>query len=77
MRAPTVLTAALAASLVLAFGAAFSQDGAPVKTGPRLTGTPQPLALERVPARGTRVGAQEPVGRSQTRRALRWRLYPI
>jgi cytochrome c-type protein NapB len=52
MRAPTVLKGALAACLVLAFGAAFSQDGAPVKTVPRLTGTPQPMALERVPALG-------------------------
>jgi cytochrome c-type protein NapB len=42
----------MAACLVLAFGAALSQDGAPVKTVPRLTGTPQPMALERVPALG-------------------------
>ena len=44
MRARTVLGAALAACIVLVFGAAFSQEGAPVKIVPRLTGTAQPIA---------------------------------
>ena len=52
MRSRTFLGAAPAAGLVLAFGAAVSQEGAPVKIVPRLTGTADPMALERVPALG-------------------------
>ncbi|MGW9330361.1 nitrate reductase cytochrome c-type subunit [Bosea sp. NPDC055594] len=52
MRARTVLGAALAACIVLVFGAAFSQEGAPVKIVPRLTGTAQPMELDKVPALG-------------------------
>ena len=52
MRSRTLLGAVLAAGLVLAFGAAISQEGAPVKIVPRLTGTADPMALERVPALG-------------------------
>lgn len=35
-----------------ALGAAISQEGAPVKIVPRLTGTADPMAPERVPALG-------------------------
>ena len=52
MRSWTVLAAALSAAIVFAFGAAVSQEGAPVKIVPRVTGNAAPMALERIPPLG-------------------------
>ena len=51
MRSWTLLGTALAAFVVLTVGA-LSQDGAPIRIVPRVTGNAQPMELERVPALG-------------------------
>ncbi|MGA0530789.1 nitrate reductase cytochrome c-type subunit [Hansschlegelia sp. KR7-227] len=66
MRGSAFLGAALAGCLVLTFGAALSQEGAPVKIVPRLTGAAQPMALERIP----------PLGRPVIDDVRRMRNYP-
>jgi cytochrome c-type protein NapB len=62
----TVLAAAAAACLVLAFGAAFSQEGGVVRIVPRVTGNAQPMALEHIP----------PLGRPVVDDVKRMRNYP-
>lgn len=49
MRSRTLLGAAMAACLVLAFGAASSQEGGPIKIIPRLTGVVPQLSLQPIP----------------------------
>ncbi|MEN5082326.1 nitrate reductase cytochrome c-type subunit [Bosea sp. TWI1241] len=66
MRSWPLLAAFVAAAVVLAFGAAVSQEGAPVKIVPRLTGNAQPMALDRIP----------PLGRPVVDDVKRMRNYP-